>query len=67
MMKRRGIVELTVKEFAREERVTERTVRNWIVKGAISVRRTPGRGVRILVFRGGSPMKGEESSGNADM
>ena len=36
-----------MKEFARLERVTERTVWNWIHKGAVPVRRTPGGGVRI--------------------
>jgi hypothetical protein len=40
--------ELTVKEFAAKERVTERTVRVWIDKGAVPVRRTPGGGIRIL-------------------
>lgn len=40
--------ELTVKEFAHRERVTDRTVWNWIAKGAIDVRRTPGGGVRIM-------------------
>ena len=39
--------ELTVKELATRERVTVRTVRNWIAKGAIDFRRTPGGGVRI--------------------
>jgi hypothetical protein len=39
--------EFTVKEFAAQERVTERTVWNWIAKGAVDVRRTPGGGVRI--------------------
>jgi excisionase family DNA binding protein len=39
--------ELTVKEFAAVERVSERTVWHWIAKGAVSVRRTPGGGVRI--------------------
>jgi hypothetical protein len=43
--------EFTIKEFAAQERVTERTVRNWIAKGAVCVRRTPGGGVRILVQR----------------
>ena len=41
-------VELTVKEYARQEQVDERTVRRWIVKGAVRVRKTPGGGVRIL-------------------
>ena len=40
--------EFTVKEFAAKERVDERTVRRWIDKGAVDVRRTPGGGVRIL-------------------
>lgn len=39
--------ELKVKEYAAVERVTERTVWNWIAKGAVYVRRTPGGGVRI--------------------
>jgi len=39
--------ELTVKELAAVERVSERTVWNWIAKGAVPVRRTPGGGVRI--------------------
>jgi excisionase family DNA binding protein len=39
--------ELTVKEMAARERVTERTVRRWIEKGAVIVRRTPGGGIRI--------------------
>ena len=39
--------ELTVKEYAERERVTERTVWNWIAKGAVPVRRTPGGGVRL--------------------
>lgn len=41
-------MELTVKEFAAKERVDERTVRRWIVKGAVQVRRTPGGGIRIV-------------------
>lgn len=41
------IHEFTVKEYARQERVDERTVRRWIAKGAVEVRRTPGGGVRI--------------------
>lgn len=40
--------ELTVKEFAAKERVDERTVRRWITKGAVDVRRTPGGRVRVL-------------------
>jgi excisionase family DNA binding protein len=41
------MTELTVKEYAAVERVAERTVRRWIEKGAVEVRRTPGGGVRI--------------------
>lgn len=44
-------VDLTVKEYAAMERVDERTVRRWIAKGAIKVRRTPGGGIRIGVAR----------------
>ena len=40
--------EFTVKEYAARERVDERTVRRWIVKGAVNVRRTPGGGIRIF-------------------
>ena len=40
-------MDLTVKEFAAQERVTARTVRRWIEKGAVDARRTPGGGVRI--------------------
>lgn len=40
--------ELTVKEFAARERVHEQTVRDWIRKGAVPVRRTPGGGIRII-------------------
>lgn len=39
---------LTVKEVAAQERVDERTVRRWIAKGAVVIRRTPGGGVRII-------------------
>lgn len=42
--------ELTIKEYAVAERVTPRTVRRWIDKGAIPVRRTPGGGVRVVVL-----------------
>lgn len=41
-------MEYTVKEFAHRERVDERTVRRWIEKGAVVVRRTPGGRVRIM-------------------
>lgn len=39
--------EYTVKEYAARERVTERTVWNWIAKRAVTIRRTPGGGIRI--------------------
>jgi len=39
--------ELTVKEYAAAQRVHEQTVRLWIRKGAVDVRRTPGGGIRI--------------------
>jgi len=41
-------IELKVKEFAALERVHEQTVRDWIRKGAVTVRRTPGGGLRIV-------------------
>lgn len=41
--------ELTVREYARHERVTERTVWTWIRKEAVHVRRTPGGRVRIVL------------------
>jgi len=40
-------MEFTIREFAARERVDESTVRRWIRKGALEVRRTPGGGVRI--------------------
>lgn len=40
--------EWTVKEYAKVERVTERTVWTWIAKGAVLTRRTPGGRVRIV-------------------
>jgi len=41
--------ELTVKEYAALERVTDRTVRSWLTKGAIAHRKTPGGRLRILI------------------
>ena len=41
-------MDFTVKEFAVLERVDQRTVRRWIEKGAVPVRRTPGGGIRIV-------------------
>lgn len=40
--------EYTVREFAKTEQVDTSTVRRWIVKGAVVVRRTPGGGIRII-------------------
>lgn len=40
--------EYTVKQFASREQVNEKTVRRWIAKGAVQVRRTPGGGVRVV-------------------
>jgi excisionase family DNA binding protein len=58
--------ELTVKEFAASERVDERTVRRWIAKGAVDVRRTPGGRVRIADRRDGSrTMTNSDNRGHA--
>lgn len=54
--------ELTVKEYATIERVTPRTVRTWISKGAVPVRRTPGGGVRVIFLDG--LMKSDEERGS---
>lgn len=56
MMIRMRRIELTVKEYAQQERVDERTVRRWIEKGVVRVRRTPGGGVRIIEHRDESRM-----------
>lgn len=40
---------MTPKEFASFQRVHVQTVREWIRKGAVPVRRTPGGRVRIVV------------------
>jgi hypothetical protein len=40
--------EYTVKEYAEIEKVDAKTVRRWILKGAVFYRRTPGGGIRIL-------------------
>lgn len=47
-------MDLTVKEFAARERVDERTVRRWILKGAVEYRRTPGGGIRIRATQSGA-------------
>jgi DNA binding domain, excisionase family len=62
--------DLTVKELAARERVGERTVRRWIEKGAVTIRRTPGGGIRIpcpelsrpAVFVMSNPVKSGHSS-----
>lgn len=41
--------EMTVRQYAELEGVTERTVWNWKGKGAVTFRKTPGGGVRIIV------------------
>lgn len=40
--------EFTVKEYAYREKVSVVTVRRWIKKGAVEIRRTPGVGIRII-------------------
>lgn len=55
--------ELTVKEYAERERVTTRTVKTWISKGAVQVRRTPGGRVRILIL-GAAEVKDGEAQGS---
>lgn len=55
--------ELTIKEYAARERVTDRTVRNWIAKGAVVVRRTPGGQVRISESVAVFSMKNAEERG----
>jgi len=42
-------VELTVKEYAARERVSERTVWVWLAKGAVKCRKTPGGGIRVVL------------------
>jgi hypothetical protein len=41
--------EMTVKKYAEHEGVSEVTVRRWITKGAVPVRRTPGGGLRVII------------------
>lgn len=43
------LLSLTIKEYAAREKVDERTVRRWIAKGAVEIRRTPGGRPRVLV------------------
>ena len=51
-------VELTVKEYAARERVSERTVWVWLAKGAVTCRKTPGGGIRVVVPA--APLKNTE-------
>jgi hypothetical protein len=44
-------VEFTVREFAVREKVTVKTVRRWIDKGAVEFRTTAGGGIRIVERR----------------
>lgn len=48
-MKEVVVSEFTVREVAERERVSQRTVRRWIEKGAVIIRKTPGGGVRVLL------------------
>jgi excisionase family DNA binding protein len=43
-------IELTVKEYAKQERVTQQTVWRWIAKGALPIRRTPGGRLRVVIL-----------------
>jgi excisionase family DNA binding protein len=56
-------LELTIKEYAERERVSDRTVRRWIEKGAVEVRRTPGGRVRIcpqvIILRTNTDTRGQ--------
>lgn len=40
--------EFTIRKYAARHDVTPTTVRRWIAKGAVEVRRTPGGQIRIL-------------------
>lgn len=53
--------EFTIKQFAEREQVNERTVRRWIEKGAVDVRRTPGIGIRIRVADDKAGNRGQRS------
>lgn len=57
--------ELTIKEYARVERVSERTVKTWISKGAVEIRRTPGGRVRILILTAAKVKSGEDRGSSA--
>ncbi len=55
--------EYTVREYADKERVTPRTVFTWILKGAVTYRRTPGGQIRII--EASSTMKFDEERGSS--
>ena len=42
------MAEYTVREYADKERVTPRTVFTWILKQAVTIRRTPSGRIRII-------------------
>lgn len=54
--------ELTIKEYAESERVSYRTVRRWIEKGAVEVRRTPTGRVRISNQRSATILRTNEDN-----
>jgi len=45
---------VALRRAAASEGVDERTVRRWILKGAVEYRRTPGGGIRIRVKQSGA-------------
>ncbi len=58
--------EYTVREYADKERVTPRTVFTWILKGAVTYRRTPGGQIRIIeACPTASAMKFDEERGSS--
>lgn len=42
------VCEYTVRAYASREQVSEKTVRRWVLKGAVATRRTAGGGIRII-------------------
>lgn len=40
---------MTLKEVAVAWRVTDRTVRRWVEKGAVQIIKTPGGGLRVVI------------------
>lgn len=45
---KRQTVEWTVRQYAQREQVSVVTVRRWVQKGALEIRRTVGGGIRII-------------------